>query len=116
MLLFSENKCGTRPEQNLVGNGQSEIALKCSTCKLTPSKLAIVNYSKKGQPNEQKYIVAPLQIVREHILSLTPYGEAPVMLQFGEMWSTTSLPLLPGPLWSRVVAPDRVLSMDQIEL
>ena len=26
------------------------------------------------------------------------------------------LPLLPGPLWSGVVAPDRVLSMDQIEL
>ena len=33
-----------------------------------------------------------------------------------EMQSTFSLPLLPGPLWSRVVAPDRVLSMDQIEL
>ena len=28
---------------------------------------------------------------------------------------STSLPLLPGPLWPRVVAPDRVLSMSQIE-
>ena len=26
------------------------------------------------------------------------------------------LPLLPGPLWSGVIAPDRVLSMGQIEL
>ena len=36
-----------------------------------------------------------------------------------ELWgmqSTTSLPSLPGPLWPRVVTPDRVLSMGQIEL
>ena len=32
------------------------------------------------------------------------------------MQSTLSLPLLPGPLWPRVVAPDRILSMDHIEL
>ena len=32
------------------------------------------------------------------------------------MWSTLSLPLLPGPLWPRVVTPDRVLTMGQIEL
>ena len=31
------------------------------------------------------------------------------------MQSTLSLPLLPGPLYLRVVAPDRVLSMGQIE-
>ena len=43
-------------------------------------------------------------------------GEVPVMLELWRMWSTPSLPLLPGPLWSRVVAPDRVLSMGQIEL
>ena len=29
------------------------------------------------------------------------------------MWSTPSLPSLPGPLWPRVVAPDRVLFMDE---
>ena len=40
-------------------------------------------------------------------------GEVPVMLELWEMWNTPSLPLLPGPLWSRVVAPDRVLSMGQ---
>ena len=32
------------------------------------------------------------------------------------MQSTPSLPSLPGPLWPGVVAPDRVLSMGQIEL
>ena len=37
-------------------------------------------------------------------------GEVPVMQ---ELWG---MPSLPGPLWPRVVAPDRVLSMGQIEL
>ena len=54
-------------EQDLAGNHQSEIAHKCSTCKLTPSMLAIVNYLKK----EPKYRVASLQTVREQSLSLT---------------------------------------------
>ena len=43
-------------------------------------------------------------------------GEVPVML---ELWGMRSIPLLlslPGPLWPGVVAPDRVLSMSQIEL
>ena len=38
------------------------------------------------------------------------------MLEFWGMWSTPSLLSLPGPLWPGVVAPDRVLSMGQIEL
>ena len=38
-------------------------------------------------------------------------GEVPVMLKLWGMRSTPSLPVLPGPLWPRVVAPDRVLSM-----
>ena len=36
-----------------------------------------------------------------------------------ELWrirNTPSLPSLPGPFWPRVVAPDRALSMDEIEL
>ena len=37
-------------------------------------------------------------------------GEVPVMQ------STPSLPSLPGPLWPGLVAPDKVLSMSQIEL
>ena len=41
-------------------------------------------------------------------------GEAPVML---ELWgSTPLLPSLPGPIWTGVVVPDRVLSMGQIKL
>ena len=37
--------------------------------------------------------------------------EIPVMLGLWGMWSTPSLPLLPGPLWPGVVASDRALSM-----
>ena len=43
-------------------------------------------------------------------------GEVPVMLEFWGMRSTPSSLSLPGPLWPGVVAPDRILSMDQIEL
>ena len=42
-------------------------------------------------------------------------GEAPVVLELWGIWNTSSLPLLPGPLWPGVVAPDWVLSMGQIE-
>ena len=38
-------------------------------------------------------------------------GEVPAVLELWGMQSTPSLPSLPGPLWPRVVAPDRVLSM-----
>ena len=38
------------------------------------------------------------------------------MLECGGMRSILSLPLLPGPLWPGMVAPDRALSMDYIEL
>ena len=43
-------------------------------------------------------------------------GKVPVMLKLWGMWSTPSLPSLPGPLRPGVVTPDRVLSMGQIEL
>ena len=43
-------------------------------------------------------------------------SEVPVMLRFWGMWSTPSLPWLPGPLCPGVVAPDWALSMGQIEL
>ena len=42
--------------------------------------------------------------------------EVSVMVELLGMWSTPSLPMLPGPLWPGVVAPDRVLSIGQIEL
>ena len=38
------------------------------------------------------------------------------MLEIWEIQSTHLLPSLQGPLWSAVVAHDRVLSMGQIEL
>ena len=38
-------------------------------------------------------------------------GEVPVMLELFGMRSTPSLPLLPGPLWPGMIAPDRALSM-----
>ena len=43
-------------------------------------------------------------------------GKVPVMLELWGIQSTPSLPSLLGPLWSKMVAPDRVLSMAQIEL
>ena len=38
-------------------------------------------------------------------------GEVPVMLELWVMWSTPSLPSLPGPLRLGMIAPDRTLSM-----
>ena len=43
-------------------------------------------------------------------------GEAPVMLELWEMWGAPSLSLFPGPLWPGVVALEKVISIDQIEL
>ena len=45
-----------------------------------------------------------------------PDGEVPVILELWRMQSTPLFPLLPASLWPKVVAPDRVLSMGQIEL
>ena len=38
-------------------------------------------------------------------------GDVPVILELWRMRSTLLLPLLPGPLWPGMVAPDRALSM-----
>ena len=38
------------------------------------------------------------------------------MLKLWGMWSTPSLPSFPGPVWAKVVVPDRVLSVGQIEI
>ena len=38
------------------------------------------------------------------------------MIELWRMRRTLSLSSLPGPLWPEVVAPDRALSMGQIEL
>ena len=38
------------------------------------------------------------------------------ILELWWMWTTRLLPLLPGSLWPRTVAPDRILSIDQINV
>ena len=38
------------------------------------------------------------------------------VLELWEMWSTTSLPLIPSSIWPQVGALDKVLSIGQIEL
>ena len=43
-------------------------------------------------------------------------GEAPVILELWGMWSTPSLPLIPGLLWPRQSVPVRVPSMGPTEL
>ena len=43
-------------------------------------------------------------------------GEYPIILELWVMWSSPSLPLLPGLLRPGVVAPDKVLSFGQIEV
>ena len=43
------------------------------------------------------------------------HGEVPVLLELWGLRSTLSLPSLPGRLWLRAAAPDRVLSRGQIE-
>ena len=59
--------------------------------------------------------VRPLQWVSGYNAKQSD-GKAPGMLELWRMRSTPSLPSLPGPLWSGVVAPERVLSIGQIEL
>ena len=65
-------------------------------------------------------LTAPLQRVRPNRChrydSKQSDDEVLVMLELWGMQSTPSLLSLPGPLWPWVVAPDRVLSMSQIEL
>ena len=48
--------------------------------------------------------------------SKQPDSEVSVILELWEMWSTSSLPSLLGPIWLRMVAPDRAISMGQREL
>ena len=43
-------------------------------------------------------------------------GVAPVMQELWGMWSTPSLPLLPGPFWPRLVATVTIISMSLVEL
>ena len=75
-----------------------------------------------GQLGLQNTLTASLQrgkISPMSVLDITlkkSDGEASVMLEHWGMHSTPLLLSLPGPLWPGMVAPDRALSMGQIEL
>ena len=72
-----------------------------------------------GAVDDNNCISAEGQDSTMYVLDITQKksdGEAPVILELWGMWNIPSLPLLPGPLCLGVVAPDRVLSMGQIEL
>ena len=43
-------------------------------------------------------------------------GDVPVMLELLRMLSTPSLPSIRGPLWPRILEPEKVLSMGQIKV
>ena len=43
-------------------------------------------------------------------------GDVPGLMELWGMQSIPLLPLLPGPLWPGVVAPDGILSMGETEL
>ncbi len=66
--------------------------------------------------------LTPLQRSETHSYECPGYdtkqsdGEVPVMLELWRIQSTPSLSMLLGPLWPRVVVPERVLPMGQIEL
>ena len=44
-----------------------------------------------------------------------PYNGEASVLELWRMWSTPTLPLLPDPLWPKILWSVRVLSMEQIE-
>ena len=54
--------------------------------------------------------------MRALYMNIQSDGEAPIMMELWRMRCSLSLPLLPGPLWPGVVAPDRIFSMSVIEV
>ena len=87
-------------------------------------KIVLNIFSNKTYPNRlwlQETPTASLQKGKTLPMSVLDYdtrqsdGKVPVLEIWG-MWSTSSLPLLPGPLRLEAVEPDRVLSLGQIEL
>ena len=48
-------------------------------------------------------------------MTLSAFNSEALVLELWCLWSTPSLPLLPGRLWPGVVVPIRVSSMDQID-
>ena len=86
-------------------------SLQRSSLHIQPSRLGLQNTTTsslqrgKTPPNE-----CPVNDTKQSDC------KALVILELWGMWSTPSLPSLPGQLWIGVVVPDRVLSMGQVEL
>ena len=83
--------------------------------KKEPFKKQLLKTAKSTEAEEYTDCICTPQRVFWYDIKLSD-GEAPVMLEIWVILSTSPLPSFPGPLWLTVVAPDRVLSMGQIEL
>ena len=98
-----------------------------SYCRILSRFTFILSFRKKEYQIQELILLCPLgwgcRIHRLHLCwRVRPHptespgydtnGEVPVMLELWGMWSTQpSLPLLLGPLWPGMVAPDKALSM-----
>ena len=67
----------------------------------------IQHYEERGRPSFFAELI---------LITYQSDGEVPVILEHWRMCSSLTLPSLPGSLWPGVVAPDRALSISQIEL
>ena len=92
-------------------------------------KINVIAHRKFDIPNKDCQVGYGCSILRLHLCKRLRHlneclvydtnqsdGEVPVMLELLRMRSTPSLPSLPGPHLPGVVAPDRALSMGEIEL
>ena len=76
-----------------------------------PSRLGLQNTPATYLQRCKTLPMSVLDITPNNLIVRLPYCRS-----FGECRVPNSLPSLPGPLWLGVVAPDRILSMGQIEL
>ena len=118
MVLFTNPSArvgyGTRSifKRSLTGFN-SEFSFSLNSC-LTKAEEPSLSYY---LPIDGERIIGFIPSLRVLVLCEIQFdGELPVMLEFWRMRSLHLLPLLPDPLWLAVGAPDRVQSMDQIEL
>ena len=102
------------------GLEELKIGRQIETIKTTVVKIGQHTEKSPGDSKTLAVIQTPQQVHLCRGVSPTPNecpvfdskqsdGEVPVMLEFWGMRSTYSLPSLPSPLWTGVVAPDRVL-------
>ena len=76
-----------------------------------PSRLELKNTPTVSLQRGKTFPTSALDMTLNNLMV-----SAPVILELWGMQSIRSLPSLPAPLWPKVVVPDRVLSLGQIEL